>query len=117
MKRLFFLLAIITVLLLTVIAFSLTTTSIANAAPPLGVQKWEFAVMVYVTKTANATAATLDDDERTEINDFFQTLKDTTDTDKIPAIYYANVLGGYGFELVSHENISGGEVFYFKRPT
>lgn len=115
LRRFAFLLAITTVLLLAVIAVNLTSLSIAKAAPPADAQKWEYAVMVYTSKDGTVTAVTIDDDERKEINDFFKAFAESVNVDKIPAIYYANIMGRYGWHLVSHETDNSGELFYFER--
>lgn len=71
--------------------------------------------MVYASKTGVVTAAVLNDDERKELNDFFTAFTDSVSADKIPAVYYADIMGRYGWELVTHETDNSGELFYFKR--
>ena len=116
-RRIAILLAITTVLLLAVIALNLTSLSTARAAAPsVDAARWEYALMIYTSKKGEVTLVMVDNDEQKEIMDVFQSIRESTGVTNIPAVYYANVLGGrYAWELVTHDMDASGEMFYFKR--
>lgn len=114
-RRIAILVTSITVLLTAFAIGSLASN--VRAAQPADAQKWEYAMMVSAASDGSVTVLTFDETEQKGINDFFDAFKTTVGRDKIPAVYYANILGQrYGWELVSHETDNSGELFYFKRP-
>lgn len=88
----------------------------AVAAPNPDFPKWDYAELIYLSADSSANAVTIDGDERKEINQAFTSFKEGLKVDNIPAIYYANIMGRFGWELILHDADSSGELFYFKRP-
>lgn len=110
-RRILIALAFLATFLLAFIAFSLTS-SITRAAQPDGVQKWEYAQAIFSTKPRFSVVSALDEDEANELSGMVKDIPDS----KFGGITILNVMGSYGWELTSEQNINGLLAYVFKRP-
>jgi hypothetical protein len=84
------------------------------------VQQWDYAQLIYTTKDGNVSWVEVDATERKDIQDSFVTFQEGMAKSKvavkdIPYIYYLNIAGRYGWELILERDESDGSLFTMKK--
>jgi len=98
------------VVLITIFGGLLSRVQAASTAT-----QWDYAQMIYITKDSSVVWAEIDSDEQKLIRENFVDFKAALKVDAIPSIYYLNIVGRYGWELVTEHDDNSGSSFILKR--
>lgn len=98
------------VILITIFSGLLSRVQAAPTAP-----QWDYAALYYIDSGTNVIWAEVDSDEQKLIRDGFATFAESLNLDAIPAIYYLNIAGRFGWELILEQDDNTGTAYTFKR--
>lgn len=79
------------------------------------INQWDYAELIYTAKTSKVVWAEIDDDARKTSQDAYDTFKKNINLDSVPYIYYLNIAGRFGWELILEQDDASGSLFTFKK--